>query len=80
MVRYVQGLLDQGISNLRIDDKLIQDCAGNINALIPIAVYSRLHRDILRVRSFEALISMRDRIWLDVQVKYSLTKFIRYNT
>jgi hypothetical protein len=76
---YVQGLVDQGVPNLKLDSRLIQECQMQENAMVPIIVYSSLHRDILRAQSFEALISMRDRIWRDVQVRYSLTRLIRYH-
>jgi hypothetical protein len=76
---YVQGLMDQGVPGLIIDSQLIYECEGKENFLIPIAIYSSLHRDILRAQSFETLINMRERIWRDVQVRYSLTKFIRYD-
>jgi hypothetical protein len=63
---------------VKMDHRLIHDCKVQGNALIPIAVYSRMHREILRTRSFEDLVSIRDSIWRDVQMKYSLTTFIRF--
>jgi hypothetical protein len=67
--------MDHGDS-LKLDTGLVQECKV-IEAKIPITLYSKIHREILRSQSFDALIKTRDRIWRDVQVRYGLTKIIQ---
>jgi hypothetical protein len=74
---YVQGLMDQGVPSLKLDSQLLQECQGHAHEMVPIVVYSALHRGILRAQSFETLITMRDRIWRDLQVKYAVTDLVR---
>jgi hypothetical protein len=49
---------------VKADKRLLNDCKGQMNALIPTSLFSRVHGDILRNHSFDTLIKMRDRIWL----------------
>jgi hypothetical protein len=76
--RYVQGLIDHGVPGLALNNQLIDECHGQESALIPAAVFTQLHQAILLSKTFETLIAMRDRIFRDIQVSYSLNDYVRY--
>jgi hypothetical protein len=73
----VEGLIAHGVK-ITLDTRLIKACEEQEHGLIPIVIYTNLHREILRVHTFKKLIEMRSRIWHDVQIIYSLTKAIRF--
>lgn len=76
--RYIQGLIDYGVPGLMIDSRLIQECLDRENALIPMDIFTQLHQKILQEFTFENLMGIRDRIFLNVQITYSLSEYIKF--